>query len=367
MSSFDLAAPKEAAKSFWKRAEGKFGIAGILGILGVGGALIYKALPYINELLNRSIDFAGKLITFGALAGVIGLAGVVLLDKRTWLWLSLQYKAFWVGAFDWALNRDPICMMKLYLERYTKRLNQVREQMNVLGGHIKELGKRIDDNNNEIRQQTAIAQRAQEQMKAVQGDEAEALHNAAVLAGRKVRSKTEVNERFVATKVLLEKVRDGLKKLMRKLELDKGTIETDIDAKEQLREGVMGAYSAFATAREIWKGNADEKALFERAMTINDRQIFERLEGMEELLDSSSGVLTGFDLEEGVLNEQALRAVLERTETFASGEVRPLAQLPRPSSDAVIDAQFEPHASVAVGKGQRDVPSDIDDLLRGGR
>lgn len=93
------------------------------------------------------------------------------------------------------------------------------------------------------------------------------------------------------------------------LENTKATVEI----KKKERNSVMLAHRAMASGWKVIKGDAEQKHMFDQAMESIADTMGRQLAEMEQIMDTSSGIMNGVDLEKGIIQEDALK-MLEKWE-----------------------------------------------------
>ena len=97
-----------------------------------------------------------------------------------------MYKSIMRSITSWFVTIDPIGILKNYIEDLEKNLRNMSKQIGTVRGQIRKLKTMIEDNNDEIQQQMAIASKAKEKD----------MDKQMVLASRKAARLQESNKKY---------------------------------------------------------------------------------------------------------------------------------------------------------------------------
>jgi len=83
----------------------------------------------------------------------------------------------------------------------------------------------------------------------------------------------------------------------------------EIEIKKEERETIRTSHKIMKSAVNIINGNSDRKLIFDQAMEYIVDDIGMRIGEMERFMDVSADFMNGMDLEQGMLEEQGLKAI----------------------------------------------------------
>lgn len=281
---------EQAAKSFFKRPEGKTGVVFLVALLGAAGWGLYWALPFIIELLTNTIHAA---LLAGALAAIL----FVVLDKRVRTLVSYGFKSVMRFITGLIVEIDPIGILKGYAENLRKRLEDMRESMSQLNGQKKKLAEIIKKNENERQHSLALAKQAHERPDT---------KSAFILQSRQAGRLQKSNMTLQSLLNRMEAMSKVLKKMYEVAEFTSADIDSEVQVKTAERAAIKASYGAFTSARRIIQGDVDQKALFDQAMEHLADDYAMKVGEIELFMEMSDGFIKSVDLENGVYEQDAL-------------------------------------------------------------
>lgn len=283
-------------KSFWEKPEGKTGMLFMGGTIASIGYILYKALPYLIEIVENTL-YLGILLA--ALGAVIYMA----LDPKMRNLIFYVYKSFmrWItGIF---IQIDPIGILKSYIDDLKDNLKKMNKQISVLKGQMKRLEQIIKDNQKNINNNLKLASAAKE--KDNQG--------IMILKSRKAGRLKESNLKLDGLYKKLEILYRVLAKMYENSEILLEDIEDQVMVKEQERKAIRASHSAMKSAMNIIAGNSDKKEMFDRALEVIADDVSMKIGEMERFMEMSSTFMESIDLQNGVFEEEGLE-LLEKWE-----------------------------------------------------
>ncbi len=152
MSDLSPSSTQPAGKrSYWKRPEGKVGMAILAGLGAVLGWGFIRVLPQLIQLAENTLYLAGLL---GVLALVYCM--VFVWDRpRTLLFYGLQMISRWVtGNF---VELDPVSILKSFVKQMKSRREIIQDRLGRLVGVRRMLEAKIAKSEKERQQALRLA------------------------------------------------------------------------------------------------------------------------------------------------------------------------------------------------------------------
>jgi len=280
--------------SFWSKPEGK---TGALFLILMAGLVGYVGITFGQAILAFTAGLVGKIVLFG----VLGVIILTLLDSRSrnligYMWQSVMRKI--TSIF---VTIDPMGILKNYISDLESNLKKMGKQINNLKGQMRSLKNQLNNNNQEIEQNLAIARKAKQL-----GNEKQL-----VLSTRKAARLRETNEKYVA----LHNKLAVLYRVLTKMESNSAILLEDtkdqVRVKEQERKAIRASHSAMKSAMSIIKGDPDKRAMFDAAMQGIADDVANKVGEMERFMELSSDFMQSIDLQEGIFEEKGLKMLEE--------------------------------------------------------
>ncbi|HHM21673.1 MAG TPA: hypothetical protein ENJ20_06575 [Bacteroidetes bacterium] len=283
-------------KSFWRRPEGVTGAIFLIFLLIGGGILLSQALPFLLGLLESAIGLTLLIATLAALVFVI-------IDPKMRALVGYGYKSLmrWItGLF---IKIDPISILKSYIEELQDNLRNMNRQINKLRGQMHQLQEIIFKNKKEIESNLQLASKAK----------AEQNQAMVVLKSRKAGRLRDSNIRLDELYKKMEVLYRVLTRMYQNSEIMMEDIKDQIELKEQEYKAIKASTSAMRSARNIIKGDADRKAMFDEALEAIADDVGQKVGEMERFMEVSANFMDSIDLQNGVFEEEGLE-MLEKWE-----------------------------------------------------
>ncbi len=290
----DMTPMPSQGKTFWQRPEGTF--AKVVGVV-VGGVLVFKYGLSVLTFFNNVIWTTVNIVIGGAI-----LAAVVYMiwDGRLLRAASYIYKSFMRWVFNWITSNDPIGVMKTALEKMGKILSQTEGQMGTVRGVMVQL-------------RTAIANSERNRTNALRlADQAGKENNALQV---RVKSKTAsiYGKSTMTYQELLTKLEVMYRVLNKYHDIAKSNIEV---MTVELQESTMrhsAARAVGAAMKGFWSimATGEDKEMYDLAKEHIAEEWDNTVGEMENFLAISKDVVSSFDLEQGVLEEDGLKQLSE--------------------------------------------------------
>lgn len=283
-------------KPFWKRPEGITGTIFLIALLAGGGYLLYLALPTLIALAQNVLYLTVMLLVLAAILYMV-------FDPRMRTLISYMYKSGMRSLTSWFVTIDPIGILKNYIEDLEKNLRNMSKQIGTVRGQMRKLKTMIEENNDEIQQQMAIASKAKEKD----------MEKQMVLASRKAARLQESNKKYDELVRKLEVLHRVLSKMYSNSEILLEDTKDQVRVKEEERKAIRASHSAMKSAMNVIRGDSDKRLMFDRALEVIADDVANKVGEMERFMELSSGFMDSIDLQNGVFEEQGLK-MLEKWE-----------------------------------------------------
>lgn len=287
---------KSTMKSFWKKPEGTTGkiVAGAAAI--GGGVLTVQYLPAVLGWINMVLESTIYMCFLGG--------GLVLISSPIWSTKVRALTGYMLRSglralTGWFIEIDPIGVLKNYVEDLRKSLATMDAQIANLNGHLDRLKGIIGQNDADRAKSLRLAQAAKSH------DSKAAFTLQARRAGRREQSN-------VTLQALLGKMQSLYRLLSKLREVSDVTVqdmEDEVQTKEQERNALTAGYGAFTSALKVLKGDPDKRALFDQAMEFLAADYSKKIGEIEDFMRVSEGFIASVDLENGLFEEDALKAL----------------------------------------------------------
>ena len=304
-------------KGFWKSKDGKWGLIFLIPIVALGLWGLSAILPFLITLTQNIITLIGLVI---CLLGIIYVAT----DKQVRTTVFYAYKMFIKVLRRILINSDPVAVLNVYIDQLNKKWEVVKEQIRQLFGATQKLEDSITKTQDDMQKQL-------EMMAAAKKKNPTDI-NISVYANQAGRDEKDIKDfQAMLTKLnSLKKVLTEMSKACQVVIADKTNEVKSIALKQE----TMGkAYSAFASAFSVLKGDPDQRAFFEEAMESIQTDISYKSGIIDSFIDESSDVLKDISLQNSAFEEKG-NALLDRWQkegipallTDGSEKLNPLQQ-----------------------------------------
>jgi hypothetical protein len=263
---------------------------------GLTGAALFLwgstvIVPYIISAVTNMIHL-GVVITI-ALAMFFVATSPEIHNEISRVWRLMTRKLTYA-----IITYDPIGDAETTLERQQKGLDEIIAARNNVAGQLKGLDQRIKKNADKIEADLQQAQLAEKQgdmrSRGLMSEEAQALGIS--------------NKNITATR---NKIAEVFSKLNRIVDATDYSIKKNRSTLQIQKDEIQAILPANAAMNKAWSiiGDGAEKQRFELAIqTITDKANREMAE-IDSLMDLSQPMITGSELEKGVNQQNALKAL----------------------------------------------------------
>ena len=284
-------------KSFWQKPEGMTGML-FIGAAALGGFwLLDRFLPTLIRLAENTLYLAGLLV-------VLAIVFFLLTNKDIRTGFFYLFKMAMRSVTGAIIELNPIAIMKIYIQDLREKRVKLSEQIDVLAGQKGKLDKKIQDNNEAIREFFARANKANSLA------QQEGMTEAASLATIEGAGLQEMNEKLLPLQQNITKVLSFLEKVYRSSDFIIKQMEIKVKLKEAEYEIVKSSSGALKSALSVFKGDPDKRMMFDRSLEYIQEDMGKKLGEMKRAMELSMDFINGVDIQTGVSNDKGL-AMLE--------------------------------------------------------
>jgi hypothetical protein len=285
---------------FFKKPEGKTGIAFMVLI---GGGLLfafYKILPWLITLAQNTLYLALLVIGLVALVAIVSSKEFRI---SVWAFYQVMMKAL-TGLI---VELDPIAIIKGYIKKVKGFRETAGEKIGLLNGQIQKLSMRIDSNRSAIEDSLKRAKVVKESEK---WDADLRLMKVAVEA-RKAARKKDSNVRLYDMLVKMQKMYKALTKLHDVSGIVVEDLEDQATNMIQEWEAAKAAGSALRSIKKAMQGTADDRFIFEMSFEKMQNDVSKQLGEFQTFLDFSTDIIDNVDIENALFAEEGLKMLDE--------------------------------------------------------
>lgn len=319
-------------RSFWSRPEGVLGLVVLAGLVGTG-------LFYFNEVVKFLIEVAANTLHLAFLLG--GLALLVFLatsrDIRTGLFFL--FKTLMRKITGLVIQLDPIAILKIYVEDLKQKRQKMQGQIDTLAGQLVKLNKKINENNDEIKQKFAEAN------KATSLADRPGMKEAAQLATIEGAGLQQMNEKLLPLQRNIKMVLAFMEKVNKSADYIIKETEIKVRLKEVEYKLVKESSSALRTAVSIFKGDPDKKFYFDESMEYIQDDMSQKLGEMKRAMDMSMDFINSVDVQNGILSDKG-EAMLQ---AYNQGEFKLVSLETKPEATTLTARGAEPFPAKDAG------------------
>ena len=313
-------------RSFWSRPEGVLGLTVLAGLAGAG-------LVYFNEIVKFLIEVATNTLHLAFLLGGLGLLIFLFTSRDIRTGVFFLFKTLMRKLTGVVIQLDPIAILKIYIDDLKKKRQKMQGQIDTLAGQLVKLNKKIADNNTEIKQKFAEANKASTML------DRPGMKETASLATIEGAGLQEMNEKLLPLQRNIKTVLAFMEKVNHSADYIIKETEIKVRLKEAEYKIVQEGSSALRTAVSIFKGDPDKKFYFDESMEYIQDDMSQKLGEMKRAMDLSMDFINSVDVQNGILSDkgEAMLEAYNRGEfKLVQLEGRPdgLAPAPRPGTSA---------------------------------
>ncbi len=290
----ELRSVKKSRRSFWRRPEGVTGTLFLAGMILLGGWAAVTILPPLSVILS-------SVLYLGISIAVIGVILYMVLDPRMRNLVWYMYKSMMRSVTGLFIQLDPIGILKNYISDLENNLKKMSHQIGNIRGQMRKLKNLIIDNENEIKENLQIAQRAKEK------DDQKTM----LLSSRKAARLRESNQKYAALHKKMSVIYKVLTRMYTNSEILLEDTKDQVKVKEEEYKAIKASHSAMKNAMDVIKGDPNKKEMFDRTLEHIADDLANKVGEMEQFMEMSSEVMNSVDLQNGILEDKGLQMLEE--------------------------------------------------------
>ena len=304
-------------RSFWSRPEGILGMIVLAGIAGLG-------LVYFNRVLEFLIRMTSNVLTLALLFGAIGALIFLFTSRDVRTAVFFLFKSLMRSITGTVIQLNPIAIMKIYIDDLKEKRQKMQGQIDTLAGQLVKLNKKINENNEAIKQKFAEANKASAMT------DKPGMREAAQLATIEGAGLQEMNEKLLPLQRNIKMVLAFMEKVNQSADYIIKETEIKVRLKETEYKIVKESSNALKTAISIFKGDPDKKFYFDESMEYIQEDMSQKLGEMKRAMDLSMDFINSVDIQNGIMSDKG-QAMLE---AYNKGEFK-LIQLDAPAQPVI--------------------------------
>src|ERR1700687_3006075 len=275
-------------KPWWKKSENFVG-APVVG-LGLAALFTYVGVHVLPFVILAATNTIYMVVLLGVLAGLLFAA----LDKDV-------HKAAYYGwklltrAIGWAIvNQNPVGVIEISIKRMQARLDEMMQNKNDVGGQLKGLQSKINQNASKAELDLKKAKQA-EKTNDIQGKTLMAMEAQQLLLS---------NKNLSETKNKIELMYRVLDKMVSTVDFNIKKTSSELEIKKEERKAIMSAHKALTSGWKGISGSSPDAEMYNRAMENIAETANRQLAEIDDIMDLSQGIIKGVDLEKGVIEAE---------------------------------------------------------------
>ena len=324
--------PDVANRSFWARPEGLLGLAVLAGLVGTG-------LAFYNQIVEFLIKVATNTLHLGLLLAALGVLVFLFTSRDIRTAVFFLFKSVMRSITGLVIQLNPIAILKIYIDDLKQKRQKMQGQIDTLAGQLVKLNKKIGENNAEIKQKFAEAN------KATSMADRPGMKETASLATIEGAGLQEMNEKLQPLQRNMQMVLAFMEKVNTSADYIIKETEIKVRLKEIEYKIVKESSSALRTAISIFKGDPDKKFYFDQSMEYIQDDMSQKLGEMKRAMDLSMDFINSVDVQNGILSDKGT----EMLEAYNRGEFR----------HVTLDAAPRPEATVISSRGAEFLPAGL--------
>ncbi len=318
-------------KSFWSRPEGIFGMIVLAAIAGFG-------FLHLNDILEFLIRATSNILELSLLLGALGVLIFLFTSKDVRTAVFFLFKSLMRSITGTVIQLNPIAIMKIYVQDLKDKRQKMQGQIDTLAGQLVKLNKKINENNESIKQKFAEANKASSL------SDRPGMKEQAQLATIEGAGLQEMNEKLAPLQRNMKMVLAFMEKVNQSADYIIKETEIKVRLKETEYQIVKESSNALKTAVSIFKGDPDKRFYFDESMEYIQDDMSKKLGEMKRAMDLSMDFINGVDIQNGVLSDKG-QALLEAYNKGEFGLIQ-------------TDTNAAPNPITAPQPGQLNPPKD---------
>jgi len=296
----DVTTPTE---SFWNKKEGKLG----------KWLLIITALA-VGLAVTANFWALLALATMSLLHTGLAVAALVLLYAvMTSSTTQVMYRVAMYNLAGLVVTVDPIGIAKEHILEMKKSLDKMTVHLQKLQGKLQGLYHEIKENEGEIENQRKLFNQAQK--RSLPSDT-----KVMRLASEKVGMLDQSNKTLTDMAKNVELMARRLNEMHSAAEFTIESTEAKVTIQEKTWKILKEASSAMSSAMSVYKGNPDERAIFERSMQQMADDISMKVGEMKTWTEQTEAIVNSSNLQRDILSDEGLQKLLNTDSVLLSPE-----------------------------------------------
>lgn len=290
---------QKAFKGFWDRKEGVTGMV-TLGLMGLGGFFLLKAfLPTLIEFFNLGITALGKGIIFTGLGAVLFVLLYTVFNPKVHRLFSYYFKTLMRKVTQLFVEIDPVGILRVYISELTKKREYMDEKRATLNGQIRIIKEKQAKAEAGYEKALSTAKIAKEKGMSAQ------FTLQARQAGRLQSSSMTYADLLKRCEFLYRVLTKYYEATGIVIEDMKNEVDNEVDRRNTMKS----AWGAMMAAKQILQGAGEDKEMYDMALEHLVNDYGQKMGEIEDFISTSSSFMEGLDLQNGVYEADALKAI----------------------------------------------------------
>lgn len=267
--------------------------------IGVTAAILIAVIwlfgSAIGDYIVGAFDNILHLVFIGlTLFGLL----VILTDNKIGTLVRYIYRSLIRKLAGQFANIDPIGIRESYRDRMNEKLSELSAGLSKIKSQRIKTQQRSDANSENLKHETQLAEQAKKANR----------QDLLSLQGNKIARLESLNKQYVTTIGHLTEIGTCMSKYRDICVNRIADIESDISYRKEQQEFAQASNSMVAGAKAIMQGIPIEDQLYNMAGDVLDTQYTDSLGRIEDLLDSTKGILAGDEMQSAA----NIQSVLDR-------------------------------------------------------
>ena len=199
------------------------------------------------------------------------------------------------------IELDPFIIAEDDINTMKKDREGLSMQIDEVGGKKEALTMKLNEKNDFLKKATDKVKAAQKISDNLQIQ----------LAVQEYENAKKFIEKLTPIKNTLEIMYNNLKEMYRNTEFVIKSAKAELDYEKELYETVTLGNNAFQKALKFFDGDPEKKLMLEQSKNALKENIGKKMSSMKRNMEISSDIMKGIDLENGIMEEKALRMINE--------------------------------------------------------
>lgn len=274
--------------------------------IGIYAAIIGAGVWFWGSIVPFVVAMLADTLHMVFLGGILVAVLYLLFGKRPQLMFRVLVRKFtslFVAVYPIEIIEDKLKQMK-------KRRDKMNDQIALVDGSITKLKRQMDQNASDAAKGFGMAAQAQRMAGATKDEEAQfRMQLAMKKAANQAQRRQQANIGFASLLERLQKVYKFLTHYATNVDFFIDDTQDMINQKKTEYETTQSAFGAMKQAMAVIKGNATEEDIYDQAFEQIENTVSTQLGVMDDLQRVSQNFMDGMDVENGAVNDDALKAL----------------------------------------------------------